>query len=156
MAEKAIKLKSLEKKSQILPKQEVSPQLHWFWRLTTKWWFFPLFYITLALILAVAVGNPLAILMIVIFMPLGLLVWPSIILGGSKGGSALGIMELIFVCLIMIIPYLLIVYAKYRLNKVLKWLIIILMLMMALSFLGWFWLLYSGILNSPPLHLNHY
>lgn len=25
-------------------------QLHWFWRLTTKWWFFPVFYISLSLI----------------------------------------------------------------------------------------------------------
>ncbi len=25
--------------------------IHWFWRLTTKWWFFPVFYVMVALLL---------------------------------------------------------------------------------------------------------
>ena len=28
-------------------------QLHWFWKLTTKWWFFPAFYLALVVILTI-------------------------------------------------------------------------------------------------------
>ena len=33
--------------------KESDEQLHWFWELTTKWWFFPVFYIFLIFILMI-------------------------------------------------------------------------------------------------------
>ena len=43
-----------------MDKQKENPydsQLHWFWRLTTKWWFFPLLYILLNLATLTLAGN---------------------------------------------------------------------------------------------------
>ena len=151
MAEKAKKLESLEKKSQISPKQEVNDsQLHWFWRLTTKWWFFPLFYFILALILALLafIQDPSHIwgyiFLSIILMPQGLIGFLTVLL--SSHGNVVNLQQelgfsnfvvLYFaIAVIIIISYSWIIYSKYRLNKVLKWLIIILMLIIILSFSG--------------------
>src|SRR3989344_8691426 len=32
-------------------------QLHWFWKLTTKWWFFPVFYVLFVVLLTIILWN---------------------------------------------------------------------------------------------------
>ncbi len=127
-------------------------QLHWFWNLTTKWWFFPLFYLTLSFLFAVLwriiSKSPMSLYIILYtlyFLPNGfvMLIPPvNLLLQYALGGLFGGIGDDFYVGFpllalpLIILSILVIYYYKRKKNKILKWLIISLFLFLILSFLG--------------------
>ena len=130
-------------------------ELHWFWKLTTKWYFFPLFYVSLSLIFTIIYFTtkesvrslfflsyiiPWA-LVFMLFMPAGLMYLIFNVLGKfynielTQGISAVYI--IIFWLLVPISIFKIYTYKSKR-NEVLKWLIITLIVVMLLSFIGFF------------------
>lgn len=117
-------------------------KLYWFWDYTTRYWFFPLFYLVLALlasIIGVISGDILAVVLLY-FMPIGLLAWPSLFTGTKNvhklfGGIGEDIVMPFFV--IFVVGYALIIYQRYYLKKINKWLVILLILLILLAFLGY-------------------
>lgn len=113
-------------------------QLHWFWRVTTKLYFFPLFYITLALLLSILDGLMRKEVSLGTFfyalamMPQGLLLLVGIL--HFVQDSPLPI-YLVFHPLLLA-SIIVINYYKTRKKVVLKWLIITWLLLIILSFAG--------------------
>jgi len=129
-------------------------QLHWFWKLTTKWWFFPVFYIILAMVYPIIVLNMekfqgssnfkdayLEVLgTVIVFMPAGLSYYLTLI--GLDEDFFATIMVFIFP-VFAIGSIILIQLYKLKKKKILKWLIILILLLMILSFFG-------CIAGAPP------
>ena len=138
--------------------QQNNPNESWFWNLTTKWWFFPVFYVslaviytTLALLLSelgfgshyIGITSPSIIkvlvffLYVLIFLPHGFFYFVYLLSGGRSGNAAgfwpawTIFFHLVFLYLMVIVPY-----WKYKKNIILKWLIISLILFLVLSFAG--------------------
>jgi len=127
-------------------------ELRGFWRIATKWYFFPLFYTILVLLLTVIPfsikSRSLSVHMEIFletlaFMPAGLLVLLEF---AGIDIDHLGIDFIRTENLVFILPIFFFVFAiasiisiqyfKNRKGKILKWLIITLLLVMLLSFLG--------------------
>ena len=112
-------------------------KLHWFWDLTTKKWFFLVLYFSLTLLLLIYANVKYrapapALLGFIVSMPIGLLY-----LFGLFNKSEL--QSFIFVCvfyIFMVSSIIYLNYIKYKKGIILKWLIIILILLMILSFAG--------------------
>lgn len=146
MAEKPSNVYSSEKKNQPLSIQKSDDsQLHWFWRITTRWYFFPLFYFFLVFILTIILGivskNFISnFLLATFFMSDGLLYFVSIIFGikemYSGFADTFSTYFPIFFNVGMIISIIVIVYYKLKRNITLKWLIIALILLILISFSG--------------------
>ena len=137
-------------------------QLHWFWKLTTKRYFFPVFYFSLLALQTIVyffnkegisvLLHPIYIfgnmIIFMFFAPAGLLYLTFILQGKDYN---LGVMQSI-TAVFLIIFWLLIpisiskIYIyKSRHNKVLKWFILTLIIVMLISFVGFF-----GGVNLQP------
>lgn len=129
-------------------------QLHWFWRITTKWWFFPAFYVLAIVVLAIYF-NPTIFLSPFYFLSGSILVFFTLPLGLfyyqrgldimlSSNYPSLNLKYLILIILILIsyisifIPMILIPYYKLKKNMVLRGLIIVTILLVISSFYGLF------------------
>ena len=113
-------------------------KIHWFWNLTTKLWFFPVFYFFFALILLIYLGGPLGgILGVVLFMPLGLLHWFGLV---DKTGYPLTSEVLIIILQVSIYVILAFSIATIHYFKkqgvIIKWLIILIIFLIIASFVG--------------------
>ena len=123
-------------------------QLHWFWKLTTKWWFFPVFYISLSLvaflisvILVLTIESTFDMddaLLILITMPAGVIILLENIPAVSLGWSVFVVMQIFIVLfyIYFICCFATILYYRYKKNTILKKNIVILLLVIILSFLG--------------------
>ncbi len=132
------------------------PQLHWFWKLTTKWWFFPVFYLILALLSKIFDALTLASTSDYSFWEIFVLrkgMWITL-LGGlsyyillpidlvSKIPLDIGL-NLIFIPItlvldvVMLILMIYIPYCKIKRNIIPKKLIISLFFVLILSFFGY-------------------
>lgn len=133
-------------------------QLHWFWKLTTKWWFFPLLYVSLALIFSFIYSaqnyieerlNILSYLLGVlqifpltlILMPFGIFYFIYILTGYKL--SDLGWLRRLYIVLyfgtIAVFLFNLVVYkyeGEYSMGVKHRWMIITLLLVLILSFAG--------------------
>lgn len=131
-------------------------QLHWFWRITTKWWFFPLFFYVTSLLLASIFER---------FFNYGMSIWylgaPFFLSQGilyffqDVGVQYLGFAWILVHWLIQatfyvyfIVSIVKIVKSKNKENIILKKQIVILFLLILLSSIGY-------ILNNvyPPMPL---
>jgi len=133
-------------------------QLHWFWKLTTKWWFFPVFYVVLAFLATIQLlsingkgtfsqfidASAHIFFLILVFMPTGLQFYLSkfyykyyLAYYISPVPSARQ-MELIMFTFdgFIIISIIMIQYFKLKKNITLKWLIITLIVLLLLAFFG--------------------
>ena len=139
--------------------KESDEQLHWFWRITTKWWFFLVFYLLLALILGilnvlfppepsmseqVLNENFMIILSNILFasmfniiaLHIGIGIFFDKLFGNSNAAYWIAtILTYIFYPFI-IISTIFIIYFRYKKDKILKWLIIALLLTLISSFSG--------------------
>ena len=132
-------------------------KLHWFWKITTKWWFFPLspflmsflyliifnrdylFYYDLSWALWVTFGLSF------FFIPAGIAYFIMLFIELITGWSNLSLLAMFIVILTSAIFYVYftvsifkIVKSKNKENKILKKRIIILLLLILLSFIGIF------------------
>ena len=141
----------MNKKSSTHNPQTTEKELHWFWKLTTKWWFFPAFYVFLAFLLAIfesdvyleiqlyglpdgmlyTFGNFIGSLLT---MSTGLLFWFQKII--PQDNWLLRLYLALFFIPLVIACTLAIYFFKHKKNKILKWLIVTSILLMVLSFLG--------------------
>ena len=128
---------------------ENSSKPHRFWEFTSKWYFFPLFYLTLAIlfiIISKLIGRYLDVkdfvgiislfLTVLYIMPSGLLFF--LVLIGIKD-RYLTVPALYFPILFHVFTVASIVvisYFKYKKHRILKWIIITLFLLFILSFIG--------------------
>ena len=125
-------------------------QLHWFWKYTTKWWFFPVYYVVLVFLLSFLYmldkKEILALLgfaYILISMPIGLLYLANIPKEGTYQVLSEWDGSYIFI-LLFIVLFSIITYYKYKKETILKWLIITLFLLITLSFVGCAGIILSG------------
>lgn len=124
-------------------KPKSNENLHWFWKLTTKWWFFPVFYIALVFIFLAIKGKLIEgddtifnISMLLYLMPNGLFYFLGLDIGsGSFLPPRIRYFPPLFHTL-FIFSIIIIQYFKLKKNKILKWLIILLILLLLLSFFG--------------------
>lgn len=110
-------------------------QLHWFWRLTTKWWFFIALYLFLVILLSFYISikyNASAFLGVILVMPLGIFYWFGLLDNPSSANPIF----IILVYVVMAFSSATIYYLKFKRGIILKWLIIILILLMVGSFGG--------------------
>ncbi|MEK6984597.1 MAG: hypothetical protein AABX33_08535 [Nanoarchaeota archaeon] len=127
------------------PRQKIeNSELHWFWELTTKGWFFPVFYVSLVLFLSLVHAyidkewSLFVFLQFLYLMPSGLGVLLNLLNINFKEDTyfkVLYVWPLIF-HLITLISIIAIVYFKQKKSIIIKWLIITLLLLMILSFVG--------------------
>lgn len=120
-------------------------QLHWFWKLTTKWWFFPLFYLFLAIFLVIiwkikgSDKNFIPLFFgLIIMMPDGLLAILNLlrIIPKNVFFSSLGLFFPYIFNALSILSIIVIVYYKNKKNQILKWLLLTLLILLLLSFIG--------------------
>lgn len=126
-------------------RQPSNMNLDFFWKITSKWYFFPLFYILLVLIFSIIVTSREGsysdwdevggiFLMGLYFLPSGLFFFiPELERFGEEG------LYLIFPAvfhLFWIISVIVMQILKYKRNRILKWLVITLFILMVLSFAG--------------------
>ena len=137
---------------------QADSQLHWFWRVTTKWYFFPVFYAFLAFLIA-AVFIPVregyysnlldffeTFGFTLMLMPFGIAFFISPNLDKiSMGGVFIAWGTIIF----WLISMILVPYFKLRKNKVIRWLIFTTLIIMILSFAGRVGIILSG---QPLVH----
>ena len=118
--------------------------VHWFWNLTTKWWFFPIFYLFLVLLVTViwkVKGTERTFLstlaLLLIYMPSGLLVFLDKlrVLTGDSLTITAGFFPYFFHP-VAIASLIVIQYYKYKKNKILKWLVLTLLFLLVLAFVG--------------------
>lgn len=150
--------------------KESDEQLHWFWKLTTKWWFFPVFYVSLALVLTIIVlvvyanqskfsdiRNPFGLFaLIIIFMPGGLVSMlnvfsnPNVLLNSNSmvavpfPGLMSDNLRIILTFIYHPLAILSVISIFKNRKKILKWLILTLLFTMLLSFSGCIVWLLSG------------
>jgi len=124
------------------PPKQNNDELHWFWRLTTKWWFLPAFYIFLALLVPLFVNEGTsadvwsAYFISIMIMPVGILWFFSFLINEKILYDYIQIPFLIISHIFQISSIILIQLYKSKFNKVLKWLIILLLFLIILSFIG--------------------
>ena len=121
-------------------------EANWFWELTTKWWFFPVFYVLIIFILYLIViitrtkvptlfweSFIVPFYGLFITMPFGLVyfVWGSKIMK-----YIVNYIFVFFFYLLFITSIITICYYKAKKNKILKWLIITWIILLVLSFVG--------------------
>lgn len=136
-------------------------ELHWFWQITTKWYFFPLLYVLMVLLLTIGEVWTLVLsderyvinftsfsgqffYIFISFFPFGLLWFLQLfglglhfeIVGLGQSVSPFAKYYYTATYLIPFISMFLIVYFKRKKNIVLKWLVISLLLFMFISFVG--------------------
>lgn len=134
-------------------------ELYWFWRLTTKWYFFPAYYLILAFLFIVTIYQKRLLelsitsilfefLLAIVYMPYGLIYligipkyglnYRILSYGSAKENMIVIFNWILYFIIIALFIYLsiLIYYYKRKKNIVLKWLIIALFLLVTLSFLG--------------------
>ncbi|MBI2659428.1 hypothetical protein HYX05_05015 [Candidatus Woesearchaeota archaeon] len=119
-------------------------QLHWFWRLTTKWWFFPVFYVFLVVLLVIIWKikgeneNFIPLFFgLVITMPDGLLFFVELVQGPSNDRYLQLAAFFPFIFHIFLITSVsIIVYFKYKEGRVLRWIILPLLILLISSFIG--------------------
>ena len=113
-------------------------QLHWFWRLTTKWWFFPAFYVVLALLIptfGTSADVWYAYLISIAYMPLGIM----FLLDLTKNNVFMDYLSIPFLIIFHIFLFssiFIIHHYKVKKKIILKRLIILLLLFIILSFGG--------------------
>ena len=134
--------------------------VHWCWKITTKWWFFPVFYLFLALLGAVIwklKGGEKEFLnyfiVLLIFMPAGLALFlgpilEKVSLGMFQSGEVLISLPYFFHPLAFI-SYIVILYYKYKKHRIIKWLVLALLILLVLSFIG-------CAVGGPPPKLGPY
>ena len=127
-------------------------QLHWFWKLTTKWWFFPVFYLSLNLLvflLAITMFSITSadfeyVLFYILMMPSGLshlfLTFWKYLFQKSELEWYFFLINII-VTFVFFIPFFIssiirIPYYRYKKNQILRKNIITLFLLISISFLG--------------------
>ena len=133
----------------ILRKDDNGTKLNWFWTITTKAWFFPVYYLLLAFLLYIVLlisgdpAPPLALFLfyIILSMPIGLIYITYIPFYGLndktyQDGSTLFYFMFIGFYLFFALTISLVQNFKNKKNKILKWMIIILLILITLSFLG--------------------
>ena len=98
----------------------------WFWDITTRWYFFPVFYVLLALILSKESDG--GILYSLFLMPVGI----SYFIHLTPWNKNLPL----FYYVIPIFSVIAIQYYRIKKKKVIKWLIITLLLYLLLNFYG--------------------
>ena len=116
-------------------KPETKP--NWFWDITARGWFFVIFYLLLSLILLIYASAKYrapapALLGYILFMPIGLIY----LFGLFNNTDTLSFHFVYIFHALMVLSVILISYFRFRKNIILKWLIIILILLMILSFVG--------------------
>ncbi|MEK6983619.1 MAG: hypothetical protein AABX33_03525 [Nanoarchaeota archaeon] len=127
-----------------MDEQKGDSQLNWFWKLTTKWWFFPVFYVFLTMLLSlvdVIFHNKPNWLTYIVFMPSGVMFIVQLIIKNKMFNDQFFINTslvwfAIFFHLINIFLIILITNTYNKRKIVVKWVIIILMLLMIIQFLG--------------------
>lgn len=123
-------------------------QLHWFWRITTKHYFFPFYYIGLTLLLAIMFGYG-GIFPLLIGMPIGLTYLIALPLEGLHQQK---LINSDFAAILAVSFHLIYTTGIFTINIykkkgiLLKWLIITLFLLATLSFVGC-----AGIILSDSL-----
>lgn len=137
----------------IINKKSDDSQLEWFWELTTKWWFFPVFYVFLTFLVTIIwklkghedsfLGLFSALLLV---LPSGIIFILQFIrtfgiLSPFNGTFDQFINAASMVAPLIFLPFMLlsiirIAYYKIKKGKILKWLIITLLLYLTLSFVG--------------------
>lgn len=129
--------------------QKSNRELHWFWKLTTKWWFFPILYLSLVLTFSVITSiksftsginsmlrNTLGtFLYTLILMPGGLVYFLQKLIDPTNFTDVAISLSLIFHPF-AILSIILIYYFRYKKKIILNWLILILLLLIILSFSG--------------------
>ena len=155
MARQNIDEQSFDKDIQTQPesnsKQIDDSQLHWFWKLTTKWYFIPLFYtliVTLQTMIYFVNKEGIDVLLhpvylvtntivFMLFVPAGLIHLIFTVQGiDYKVMQSISAVFLIIFWLLFSISISKIHIYKSKHSKVLKWLIITLIIVMLLSFIG--------------------
>ena len=113
------------------------PQLHWFWKITTKWWFFPVFYVIIGSTFFIKNSPkniiPLHFLLFLILAPSGILFYFNMFM--TIQGLWLSYVVSFISYLFIIFSYFLIQYYNSK-KKILKWLIIVLLFYIIISFVG--------------------
>jgi len=115
--------------------------LHWFWKLATQWWFFPVFYVALVLLLFLlhaSLDKELKLanfLQFLFLMPAGLIPLLGIDTPERSYSKVLSYVVLLF-HLVVIPSMITIQYFKLKNKMVPKWLIIIPLLLIIMSFIG--------------------
>lgn len=117
-------------------------KLHWFWEIATKWYFFPVFYTVLGFLMYMLNQfyldkyNKLNLFLLTLFfIPNGLFYF-TFLLSGNKEVETTWLFFPYFYFSFVIISIIIIQYWKLKKNLVLRWLIIILILIILLSFTG--------------------
>ena len=125
-------------------------QLHWFWRLTTKWWTFLIFYLVISilyLLISWQLNQPhddflsALVLSAIVLLPIGLGFYYKYPLWYFTREPRPGIDTVLLVFIILFFLFtissiLTIIYYKKKKNQILKGLIILLYLMPILALLG--------------------
>lgn len=126
-------------------------ELNWFWKITTKWYFFPLFYLLLCVAFNIIYdvlhksAEPFKIILLALYLlPNGfILILPeslSFFLRSSLsklfGGEELSFGFPIIAHVLMIASISFIIFFSYKRKRILKYLIIALLSFMIISFVG--------------------
>ena len=109
----------------------------WFWDITTRWYFFPILYVLLALILSVLLApeynNPYVTILI------SVLVLPSFSLYSTTFRNFGGTNVILFLYIFIILSAVTIQYYKVKKKKVIKWLVMLLLVFFLMTALGMIW-----------------
>ena len=128
-------------------------QLHWFWKLTTKWWFFPVLYITLSLLVMLTIvlfslkkiggiSDFFSLwMLIILFMPSGIFAIINLLLIHktffTDGLAVLGYLLPGALIHVFHITLIIVIYRAWKnKRKLLRWLILTLFFLMILEFSG--------------------
>ncbi len=118
-------------------------ELHWFWNLTSKWWFFPVFYVTITFLTYLNVYDKndyelWVFLLFLLLLPAGLIFYIDTILQFFNLSDIvyweLPMLSALIFHIFLIISIFFIFYFRSRKNKILKILIITLIILILLSF----------------------
>ncbi|MBI2654905.1 hypothetical protein HYX06_00580 [Candidatus Woesearchaeota archaeon] len=121
-------------------------EANWFWKLTTKWWFFLVLYLFMSFLSLIVItiygvydkSDPLKIVgmfvvTLLFLMPLGFVYLLEIPL---NLGLFLGLISIFIYHALIIGSIIAVPYFKHKENRILKWLIIFLFLVIVISFFG--------------------
>ena len=133
----------MKKVSLKLKIEATDSKLGWFWGITTKWYFFPLFYLFLSIVIYISrsyyndVDKYKIFYYTLFFMPNGLFYF-TYILTGQKTPDVVGLFFPDFYFGFLLILIIIMQFIRWINNKniILRWLIIIVILIILLSFAG--------------------
>ena len=109
-------------------------QLNWLWKLTTKWYFFPLLVFILVLLYSIFALKSINFESLLISLIIPSSLYGAILLPETGAGDAFLIFPIIFYLSVILISSIILFY-KLKKRITLKWLIVILLLFVSIPFL---------------------